>query len=1583
MFKTNKRVISLILAAMMVLSMVSVFAFAEDTVAAFADSYATMYRETYGKEAVIDNKAIFVDAAITDEQESSAEVISTTWDEMNFTFTAGVNAFNTVKEAYQQAVVNATDDSYYNCPDILIGSLNSSDATLFVIWTSSNVYTRAWDTAPMNEMGDSFNALTSNGADWTTNTQYASKTCSVKNLCYSQHIPAGSTASAYGFTVTNVISWGDFNNAATGTGVIRTPDINNPTTTRFVNGYFKSANSIFFYKYCNGAANNDVIEVKNVCFDSTSVNPFYSNQGDQRIAAKTTLDGIYLNVDNITSTSNNQILAPRVDNSKVVIKNSNIRGSHVGNLYININNSAASVDVEYKNNIIWTADNDKVDLLRPYFNAIKSGSFTLDGNFIYAGQRKRTTLISTYGNAKASVNYVIKNNKFVALNGTSGNISLLISDVGAGKVVAENNYITRAKNADITYSNVGDGSALNTFYADKTGLSLTEASSSTAAYVNSNTPYYYDYAMTKNSIAFPLVAGDVSIGGVGATINNEDSTIVIEGSDVEIAPSDFVNYTEYNNKIKEVTHKVVDGEEVETGYALVKPTVKITNLSGATVSKIDTSVAGKYNVTVAYEGYVTKTYAVTVGEYEVTAFAETYESKYQTKYGKAPVIKNDAVLVDSTINATEQSAESFARAWDGVEFTFQYGVNAFATLADAFANLGENKQVVVLNLDSASVTNFTIKNNAKVYSPAWDEAPMVEMEDDNWKAKDSNGADWTRNEDYFDKTITVKSILFDNTVTSSASIYGFSLQKAFRFDASITDDFRAPNLDAPVTINVENTYVAPADGNYIDEVFYYTYGASNGTASVSSSNKATYDNKDVLNIKNMWVDRTEFAYNGRCVFPAYTTFDGLYVDLNKRVLNTNTTFLTAADDSTITIKRSNLRGQVPEGKHFYLSSSKDYNTTRVATLENNILWLNSTNANPNTNLSILTPNMNAMTKLEVKDNFINRQGAANNVLLPYYGNLAPVYNYTIHITGNKILGLGKNEHLLNSATKDGSTFIADNYIAPTKQTSITPTTENCAELIAAAYKDEAGFSPLETQTSSAKFNGESKNTCYYDYAMTKHSGALTLQTDDVFTVESGVVKVAKDAVVTADSIKANAMLDAPEGSAQPIVKIKNIDGVVVDSIDTSAATLYTITLSFDGVASNKYTLNVDNFVANDFNAGAEDGGYVDETETITNTAILLDSSLEGEAIDSAVVRKWGDAYYTFYVGSTAFAAYANAEAAATAEGASGQIIVTGWNGTAITVSKSVEIYSPNWNTVPMLEMADGFDALASNGADWTPNTENWKTGFELASLSTSVTNINVGVYGFEYNGVIAPVEKSTTGTITIKNSIFESETADILNPKFTVDNTATLNVVNMYVKDAVNLFTNNHFPANTTFEGLYFDVTKISRNNYAQTYASGASTITFKDSYIYGTANATKSYRLIASHANQKNLTAGTRVATYHNNTLKFKQAYGMLYTETHDTSSMVVTNNYMDKTVDGGAELIYSPVRIGSRLTGGQETSLVFENNKVVGYGKAFYSAITTDFTPKNNFVTSATAANAASATGVKLHRLRARQAHIGLTTL
>ena len=228
------------------------------------------------------------------------------------------------------------------------------------------------------------------------------------------------------------------------------------------------------------------------------------------------------------------------------------------------------------------------------------------------------------------------------------------------------------------------------------------------------------------------------------------------------------------------------------------------------------------------------------------------------------------------------------------------------------------------------------------------------------------------------------------------------------------------------------------------------------------------------------------------------------------------------------------------------------------------------------------------------------------------------------------------------------------------------------------------------------------------------------------------------------------------------------------------------------------------------------------------------------------------------------------------------------------------------------------------------------------------------------------MEKSTTGTITIKNSIFESETADILNPKFTVDNTATLNVVNMYVKDAVNLFTNNHFPANTTFEGLYFDVTKISRNNYAQTYASGASTITFKDSYIYGTATGT--LRLIASHANQKNLTAGTRVATYHNNTLKFKQAYGMLYTESHDTSSMVVTNNYMDKTVDGGAELIYSPVRIGSRLTGDQETSLVFENNKVVGYGKTFYSAITTEFTPRNNFVTSATAANAASATGVAI---------------
>ena len=1216
MFKTKKRVISLILAAMMVLSMVSVFAFAEDTVAAFADSYATMYREMYGKEAVIENTAVLVDNSIT-AAEQAAESFTRTWDGIEFSFVYNVNAFTTLANAY--ASTNFVKDV------IVLGIASSTTSDLSVS-KASRVFSPAWDMVPMNEMRDDFDAIASDGADWTVNTAFTGKMIEVKNLYYTNALTSGS-AEVYGFAVNNVIGWGGAYKA------FRTANVNNPLTVKFVNGIYKSTNNaLFYYKYSEANDNNDTVEIKNVYMNGAK--NFDRNADNPHMPANVILDGFYYDMTNTTA---HNFFQSKATNSSITIKNSYLTGTTTFRFCISHNNhynlATAERVVTLHNNVLKHAASDGMLYMEPH----NTSEIIITNNFIDKTADGGANLINSAvtlgskltGSQKKTITFT--GNKIIGYkNAFNANLK--------NAFIINNNFVTSAT-----------GDAAKTAI----GVSLSSPSGHTG-------DYYYDYAMKKWSGAVPLVdAENTTIGGVGATINNEDSTITIAGGNVEIAPSDFVNYTEYNNKIKEVTHTTTaEGEEVETGLTVENPSVTITDLSGATVSKIDTSVAGKYSVTVAYEGHVTKTYAVTVGDFSAPYFNDETNGYVGTTNGP----DKNAVLLDTSL-AGETEGSEVVKVWDDKPYTFIFGTNAFATYNEAETAAtaeGASGKIIVTGWNGDAIA---VGKSVNIYSPNWNTAPMDEMADANWKATASNDAGWHVNDDW--KTGFVVNGVTVSTAVSKLGLYGLE------YEDSIT--FADPSTGSNIT---------SAEVVIKNSKFNKATNVLAGAFSVANTTKL-----DVVNMQV--VDATNLI--GANNVPAHTTFDGLYFSIAKLGRNNYFQVPNTVSKSSITIKNSYLFGTVSTYniKMSHASSATLSSGTREFTFDNNVLIFRQSSG-------VLAFEPHDTTLLAITNNYINKTGD-KAVLIDSgaavggrSGFVNAATRCSVEFTGNKIIGYqsGIGSAITNEFTP------ANNFVT----TASGDAAKTAVGIALAAPKGGTGV-------------------YYYDFDMTKNSGALTMQTDGVFTVENDVVKVAKGAVVTADSIKANAMLDAPEGSAQPKVEIKNIDGDVVDSIDTSAATLYTITLSFDGVASNKYTLNVDNFVAHDFNADAENGGYVDETETITNTAILLDSSLEGEAIGSKVVRKWGDTYYTFIIGATAFADYAGAETEAAKDGGSKQIIVAKWNGDAIAVGKSVNIYSPNWNTVPMLEMADDFDALASNGADWHEN-DAWKSGFELASFST-------------------------------------------------------------------------------------------------------------------------------------------------------------------------------------------------------------------------------------------------------------------------
>ena len=265
-------------------------------------------------------------------------------------------------------------------------------------------------------------------------------------------------------------------------------------------------------------------------------------------------------------------------------------------------------------------------------------------------------------------------------------------------------------------------------------------------------------------------------------------------------------------------------------------------------------------------------------------------AEFSTSYN-GTVISRNALLVTGFAYGKNKNDE-IVEEWDGVKYTFRAKVNAFLTVADAFdyakAQNIKDPDIIVTSVMEGS--DLKVSAPAKIYAPNYKTAPF--NEDKTKNAATGTGANWTENANYNDSELKVRNIVISPDVTD-----GTVCVAGFTFTGSILDNERLKSAKA-TTLIFENL---KKNGN--------DYYASNIIMSTNKNTGMTSPTqKDVLTVKNLYIKKTSTQGLISSCVPAYTTFDGLWVDaLASGLGKSSSIIMQSSDKAVFTIKNSNLR----------------------------------------------------------------------------------------------------------------------------------------------------------------------------------------------------------------------------------------------------------------------------------------------------------------------------------------------------------------------------------------------------------------------------------------------------------------------------------------------------------------------------------------------------------------------------------------------------------------------------------------------------------------------------------------------------
>ncbi len=402
-------------------------------------------------------------------------------------------------------------------------------------------------------------------------------------------------------------------------------------------------------------------------------------------------------------------------------------------------------------------------------------------------------------------------------------------------------------------------------------------------------------------------------------------------------------------------------------------------------------------------------------------FATSYECAVTTVDGD-PQISKAALLVDRTIN--EANGATVTRAWDGEDYTFVVGTNAFKTLAEAYAFADaatiESPEIIITGWKNGD--DLEIAKGSSVYGVNWNTAPMNEMGDVTKVGVNSNGQDWTANEKYAENEMKIGSIIVSPEAKEWVGIYGFTITKY------ITLGKGRALAAADIEFLIKNCKMA---GVETDKNILTGYDNTDPNCS------------DILTFQNFWLDSIGggdsnnsrfFGDNTRHI--PHMIFDAMYIDFS----NSDLGFKKANDHlkayfvhSSLTWKNSNLRRSGSGDSPYWTL----YQRADATAGSRELYYDNNTLFNTNQAGGFINVSDDAWSKINVTNNFVVATTSNTSEPKPLFAftkvEQGLFSDKTFTITGNKLLGVKAD---IDNIKTPVAMFIEDNFTVGSVKTEI-------------------------------------------------------------------------------------------------------------------------------------------------------------------------------------------------------------------------------------------------------------------------------------------------------------------------------------------------------------------------------------------------------------------------------------------------------------------------------------------------------------------------------------------------------------------
>lgn len=852
-----------------------------------------------------------------------------------------------------------------------------------------------------------------------------------------------------------------------------------------------------------------------------------------------------------------------------------------------------------------------------------------------------------------------------------------------------------------------------------------------------------------------------------------------------------------------------------------------------------------------------------------TVFADGFEDD---------TIKPSALIIDPSF-AGCTNGDIVYTTWQGRNWSFVKGINAFASLADAFNFADDNG----IRMPQVLVTSFSgslnITRAANIYSQNYNTVPYL-------RTDSFDGSDWTYNPAYDEYKTTVADIAVGAAASGNIGVYGFEMTGGYI-------DNKRPR-GSKCSVHLENILI---NSKNAPTMLFNQNGNSVRTSAEIPNN----ENTDKLIVKNTYI---QSCISTRLMYEWHTQtveFDGLFMDCTTYPVASTNYVKQAGDNTKLIFRNCNLRSLSPDNNLFQFEGNRSVvlnGQTREIIMENNIFYnfMFSTNGF----FPLYPANFSAFTMLG--NRLINTTGSKN--LIHSFSNGKSSVPLTVTLKDNIFYGFNAAASVGTNQVNADASVISGNYTAP-------------------AYTIDAQGHSFSVTAGNTTLT----STDYLPVNPLKPSAA-----DFALQTVTGPGRVTVDGTsVTAELVSA-VLSDITFTYASPdIVSVVYTDAACTLTADTSAAAngtyyvrgMFTASNGMQFFADTVYTLKVTgvNYTKPLFHSSFTDS-------LIPKTALLVDKNCA--AASALYETTWDGAAYAFIKNVNVFATLAAAVEYAESNGISDPHFmlkdIDGYSGNSMITDFFVpcpgSYYTQNYNKMPYIR------GTAADGSDWRSNIGTGSGKFDTAKgVTVSWLNFNrmtsgsYKLYGFTLRSVIQDNTRPSDVEIDvfIQNTYFRSTHSSYpiiltAGSRFTTDNSASRDKVVIkdmyYVEQSTNCMFNSGSPslwATTVFDGLFADFkgsTYTVKKNTVENNARISETV-FRNCNLRNLIPATEhisfnGHNTVSSVSGDKKLVLENNIFyNYH-----FYNADTFLYAKLSCYSELTVTNNRI-YSPSGTAELI------------------------------------------------------------------------------